>query len=44
MLEQLKDVNFSDVNAYLFWSKEFGYLGVNQTLFVAEKNNIDHKK
>ncbi len=38
MLDELREAGFAKVNAHLFWSKEFGYLGREQIVFVAEKN------
>lgn len=35
MLDQLRAAGFRDAYAALFWSKEFGYLGGEQILFVA---------
>ena len=35
MLEQVREVGFRDAYAVLFWSREFGYLGGEQLLFVA---------
>jgi|GEM_PF-291212 len=37
MLDQLRAVGFDDVKAHLFWSKELGYLGHEQMVFVAGK-------
>lgn len=41
MLDQLRAVGFDDVNAHLFWSKELGYLGHEQTVFVATKGGFE---
>jgi SAM-dependent methyltransferase len=38
MLEQLKVAGFTHANAHLYWSQEFGYLGGEQIVFVAEKD------
>jgi len=40
MLDQLRSVGFQDVSAHLFWSKQLGYLGREQTVFVARKSNV----
>jgi SAM-dependent methyltransferase len=37
MLQDVRDLGFSDVYATLFWSKEFGYLGDESALFIARK-------
>jgi SAM-dependent methyltransferase len=37
MLDQLREIGFADVNACLYWSKEFGYLGREQIVFMAER-------
>jgi SAM-dependent methyltransferase len=37
MLDQIRELGFSDVYATLFWSKEFGYLGDETALFIARK-------
>lgn len=37
MLQEVRDLGFSDVYATLFWSKEFGYLGDESALFIARK-------
>jgi lipopolysaccharide biosynthesis protein/SAM-dependent methyltransferase len=37
MLEQLKVAGFDGASAYFYWSKEFGYLGGEQIVFIAEK-------
>lgn len=37
MLEELKEAGFKDAYAMLYWSKDFGYLGREQILFVARK-------
>lgn len=37
MVGQLKEAGFSRVNAHLYWSREFGYLGNEQMVFVAGK-------
>lgn len=39
MLEQLSEMGFSSVSAYLYWSEELGYLGFEQILFVAQKSD-----
>jgi tetratricopeptide (TPR) repeat protein/ubiquinone/menaquinone biosynthesis C-methylase UbiE len=38
MLDKLRQAGFASANAYVFWSKEFGYLGREQTVFVAKKD------
>jgi SAM-dependent methyltransferase len=37
MLQDVRNLGFSDVYATLFWSKEFGYLGDESALFIARK-------
>lgn len=37
LLENLREIGFSDVYAMLYWSRSFGYLGEDQVLFVAKK-------
>jgi SAM-dependent methyltransferase len=37
MLDELRSVGFEDPRAVLYWSKELGYLGGEQMLFVAAK-------
>ncbi len=37
ILDELRKIGFSNVNALIYWSKEFGYLGGEQILFVAQK-------
>ena len=37
MLDDLRAIGFEDVRAMLYWSRELGYLGVEQVLFVASK-------
>jgi len=37
MLQDVRDLGFSDVYATLFWSREFGYLGDESALFIARK-------
>ena len=37
MLDELKTAGFKDVYAVFYWSKEFGYLGGEQVLFIAKK-------
>lgn len=38
MLNQAKESGFQHVNAYLFWSSEFCYLGNEQIVFIAQKS------
>jgi SAM-dependent methyltransferase len=38
MLDQLREAGFASVNAHLFWSKKFAYLGRDQTVFVAKRD------
>ncbi|MDX1412366.1 MAG: hypothetical protein R3351_09435, partial [Nitrospirales bacterium] len=38
LLEDLKAVGFENPLAHLYWSDHFGYFGMNQVLFSAEKN------
>jgi SAM-dependent methyltransferase len=35
LLDQMKDAGFSDPRALLYWSRELGYLGGDQVLFLA---------
>ena len=37
ILDDLREVGFSDAKALLYWSKEFGYLGGEQLILVAQK-------
>jgi hypothetical protein len=37
LLNELRDADFQDVAAELFWSREFGYLGMEQMLLHAHK-------
>ncbi len=37
MLEEIKSAGFKDVYAVLYWSRDYGYLGGEQVLFVAKK-------
>ena len=37
LLDQLRTIGFTNVRAYLYWSKELGYLGGEQILFRACK-------
>ena len=37
LLDQLRALGFSDVAAYFYWSRQFGYLGGDQLLFKAVK-------
>ena len=37
LLDDLKTSGFADAAVYLYWSREFCYLGANQILFVATK-------
>ena len=37
LLEQLRNLGFQDVSAYLYWSDHFGYLGGEQLVFRAIK-------
>ena len=36
-LGELKGAGFSDAAAYVYWSKEYGYLGGEQFVFIAKK-------
>ncbi len=38
MLEELKKTGFASVEAVLFWSSDYGYLGVEQVMFIAKKH------
>jgi len=37
VLPQLKEIGFSDAEAWLFWSRKLGYLGGTQIVIVAQK-------
>jgi SAM-dependent methyltransferase len=37
MLDQIREIGFSDVYATIFWSREFAYLGDETALFIARK-------
>ena len=37
LLDQMRDIGFTDVNMLLYWSEEFGYYGVEQMMIVAHK-------
>jgi len=37
LLDDMKTAGFRDPRACLYWSREFGYLGTEQILFIAEK-------
>ena len=37
MVNELRREGFADVNAHLYWAKEFGYLGREQAVFIATK-------
>ena len=37
MLKHLKKAGFTHITAHLYWSRELGYLGENQVIFIAEK-------
>jgi SAM-dependent methyltransferase len=37
MLDQLREAGFNDVSAHLYWSKNFGYLGTEQYVFIATR-------
>ena len=37
MLEQMRQIGFTTVQAHLFWSEKLGYLGGEQILFSARK-------
>jgi len=37
LLEEMRKIGFSKVNAHLYWSDRFGYLGGEQLLFTASK-------
>jgi O-antigen biosynthesis protein len=39
LLDQLRTIGFSNVRSYLYWSKELGYLGGEQILFIARKRH-----
>lgn len=37
LLDELRNLGFASADAYLYWSKELGYLGYEQILFMAQK-------
>ena len=37
LLDVLRDLGYADAHAILYWSSRFGYLGIEQVAFVAEK-------
>ena len=37
MLDTLREIGFTDVAALIYWSREFGYLGGEQIVFLASK-------
>jgi hypothetical protein len=37
LLEEMRKIGFSKVNAHLYWSDKFGYLGGEQIIFTATK-------
>lgn len=37
LLDLLRKIGFSKVQAYLYWSQRFAYLGRDQIVFVAQK-------
>jgi SAM-dependent methyltransferase len=39
LLQQLRSMGFASALAYLYWSDEFGHLGHEQIIFVAQKGN-----
>lgn len=39
VLDQMRAAGFDRATAYLYWSRDWGYLGESQTLFVAEKHS-----
>jgi len=39
MLDQLRGAGFANVDAHLYWSQRFGYLGGDQAVFVAVKSS-----
>ena len=38
LLEQLRRLGFGSAKSYLYWSREFGYLGQEQMMFIARKD------
>jgi len=40
MLDELKEAGFEETLAYAYWSREYGYLGGEQMLFVARKASV----
>jgi hypothetical protein len=38
ILDELKTIGFKDAKGLLYWSRELGYLGGEQVLFVATKS------
>ncbi len=37
LLSIMRDMGFEDVHALMYWSREYGYLGENQCIFLARK-------
>ena len=37
LVDDMKEIGYLNPSIYWYWSKEFGYLGANQTIFVAQK-------
>jgi hypothetical protein len=40
ILQQLEEIGFAAPTAHLYWSQEFGYLGREQVIFIAEKREV----
>lgn len=40
LLDQARALGFAEVNAYSFWSRDFGYLGPNLILFLAKRGPV----
>ena len=38
LLEQLRHLGFASAKSYLYWSREFGYLGHEQLMFIGRKD------
>ena len=43
LLDELRAIGFLPVVSYLYWSPEFGYLGGEQIIFVANKTGNDQR-
>jgi GT2 family glycosyltransferase/radical SAM superfamily enzyme YgiQ (UPF0313 family)/Tfp pilus assembly protein PilF/cyclopropane fatty-acyl-phospholipid synthase-like methyltransferase len=43
IIEELKCAGFDDSAAYYYWSRDLGYLGNNQMIFLARKKEVQKK-